>query len=73
MHTHDEKLCRKGSHSSSASGSNRLVRFQICKRAMGWCTAQWKMLLFCAIKIYIKIEKKGKHVSRASNIISSIY
>ena len=28
----------KGSHSSSASGSNRLVWLQTWKKAMGWCT-----------------------------------
>jgi len=38
----------KGSHSSSVSSSNRLVRLQIWEKAMGWCIAQWKMLLFCA-------------------------
>ena len=32
--------------SNSSSGSNRLVRLQSCKTVMGWCTAQWKMLLF---------------------------
>jgi len=53
-----KKLHRKGSHSPSGSGSNRLIRFQICKRAMGWCTAQWKMLLSCATRIYRKMEKK---------------
>jgi len=24
------------------------VRLQTWKKAMGWCTAQWKLLLFCA-------------------------
>jgi len=48
MRTREEKWRRKGSHSSSVSGSNRLVRLQTWKKAMGWCTAQWKMLLFCA-------------------------
>ena len=43
-----KKWRRKGSHSSSVSGSNRLVRLQTWKKAMGWYTAQWKMLLFCA-------------------------
>ena len=43
-----KKWRRKGSHSSSVSGSNRLVWLQPWKKAMGWCTTQWKMLLFCA-------------------------
>ena len=43
-----KKWRRKESHSSSASSSNRLVRLQTCTKAMGWCTALWKMLLFCA-------------------------
>ena len=43
-----KKWHRKGNHSSSVSGSNHLVRLQTRKTAMGWCTAQWKMLLFCA-------------------------
>ena len=42
-----KKWRHKGSH-SSVSGSNRLVWLQTCKKAMGWCSAQWKMLLFCA-------------------------
>jgi len=41
-----KKWCRKGSHSSSVSSSNRLMWLQTCKKAMGWCTAQWKMLSF---------------------------
>ena len=45
----------KGSH--SVSSSNRLVRLQTCKKAMGWCTAQWKMLLFCA-KTIVKESRK---------------
>ena len=67
-----KKWHRKGSHSSSVSGLNRLVRLQTCKKAMGWCTAQWKMLLFCAktiVKESCKFElaylqkkkKKEKH------------
>ena len=47
MRTREEKWRCKGSHSSSVSGSNRLVWLQTWKKAMGWCTAQWKMLLFC--------------------------
>ena len=42
-----KKWCCKGSHSSSVSGSNRLMRLQTWKKAMGWCTAQWKMLVLC--------------------------
>jgi len=32
--------CHKVSHSSSVSGSNRLVSIQIWKKVMGWYTAQ---------------------------------
>ena len=42
------KWRRKGSHSSSVSGSKCLVWLHTWKKAMGWCTTQWKMLLFCA-------------------------
>jgi len=42
-----KKWHRKGRHSSSVNGSNCLVWLQTWKKAMGWCTAQWKMLLFC--------------------------
>ena len=38
---------RKGSHSSSVSGSNPLGWLKTCEKAMVCCTAQWKML-FCA-------------------------
>ena len=75
LHTREEKWRRKGSHSSSVSGSNRLVWFQTWKKAMGWCTAQWKMLLFCAKSIakesckfelarLKKKKKKEKHFGR---------
>ena len=47
----------KGNHSSSVNGSNRLVWLQTWKKAMGWCTAQWKMLLFCA-KTIVKESRK---------------
>ena len=56
VHT-KKKWRRKGSHSSSVSGSNRLVWLQTSKKAMGWCTAQWKMLLFCA-KTIVKESRK---------------
>ena len=52
-----KKWCRKGSHSSSLSGSSRLAWLQTWKKAMGWCTAQWKMLLFCA-KTIVKESRK---------------
>ena len=52
-----KKWRRKGSHSSSVSGSNRLAWLQTWKKAMGWCTAQWKMLLFCA-KTIVKESSK---------------
>ena len=51
-----KKWRRKGSH-SSVSGSNRLVSLQTWKKAMGWCIAQWKMLLFCA-KTIVKESRK---------------
>ena len=51
---HVKKWHRKGSHSSSVSGSNRLHTW---KKAMGWCTTQWKMLLFCA-KTIVKESRK---------------
>jgi len=70
FHTPEEKWHHKGSHSSSVSGSNCLVRLQICKKAMGWCTALWKMLLFCVKTImkesckfelaHLKKKKKKK-------------
>ena len=71
-----EKWRRKGSHSSSVSGSNRLMWLQTWKKAMGWCTAQWKMLLFCAktivkesrkfelARLKKKKKKKEKHFGR---------
>ena len=75
-----KKLRRKGSHSSSVSGSNRLVWLQTWKKAMGWCTAQWKMLLFCAKTIVkesckfelarLKKKKKKKTVKRNLNLPS---
>ena len=49
-----KKWRRNGSHSSSVSGSNLL---QAWKKAMGWCTAQWKMLQFCA-KTIVKESRK---------------
>jgi len=36
------------SHSSSVTGSNHLIRLQNCEKAMGWCTAEYEMRLFCA-------------------------
>ena len=65
-----KKWRRKGSHSSSVSGLNHLTWLQTWKKAMGWCTAQWKMLLFSAKTImkesskfelaHLKKEKKKK-------------
>ena len=52
-----KKWHRKGSLSSSVSGSNHLVWLQTWKKPMGWCTAQWKMLLFCA-KTVVKESRK---------------
>ena len=69
-----KKWRHKGSHSSSVSGSNRLVWLQTWKKAMGWCITQWKMLLFCAKTILkesrkfelacLKKKKKEKHFGR---------
>ena len=42
MRTREEKWRHKGSHSSSVSGSNRLVWLQTWKKAMGWCTCSVK-------------------------------
>ena len=50
---HRKKWRRKGSHSSSVSSTNRLVWLWTWKKAMGLCTAQWKMLLFC-VKTIVK-------------------
>jgi len=47
----------KEANSSSVSSSNRLVRLQTWKKAKGWCTAQWKMLLFCP-KTIVKESRK---------------
>ena len=33
--------------SSSVTSLNQLVRLQSYEKAMGWCTAQYKMQLFC--------------------------
>jgi len=73
MPTREEEWRRKGSHSCSVSGSNRLVRLQTWKTAMGWCTAQWKMLLFCAKTIVkesrefelarLKKKRQEKHLA----------
>ena len=52
-----KKRRRKGSHSSLVSGSNCPVWLQTWKKAMSWCTTQWKMLLFCA-KTIVKESRK---------------
>ena len=64
----EEKWHPKGSHSYSVSGLYCLVSLQTCKKAISWCTAQWKMLLFCAktiVKESCKFElarlKKNKN------------
>ena len=74
MRTREEKWRCKGSHSSSVSDSNLLVWLQTWKKAMGWCTTQWKMLLFCAKTVVkesrkfelarLKKKKKEKHFGR---------
>ena len=45
------KRHRRWSHSSSVTGSKRLMRLQSCEKAMGWCSAQFKMLLYCVKNI----------------------
>jgi len=54
------------------SGSNHLVRLQTCKKAMGWCTAQWKMLLSC-VKTIVKESRKFElaRLKRSSPSIGS--
>ena len=66
-----KKWRRKGSHSSSVSDSNRLVWLQTWKKAMGWCTAQWEMLLFCA-KTIVKESRKFElaHLKKKKNILA---
>ena len=75
-----KKWHRKGSHSSSVSGSNRLVWLQTWKKAMGWCTAQWKMLLFCAkniVKEWCKFElarlKKKKKKKKTTTTTLAVW
>ena len=75
-----KKWRRKGSHSSSVSGSNRLAWLQTWQKAMGYCTAQWKMLLFCAKTIVkesrkfelarLKKMKKKKKKKKKKNILA---
>jgi len=70
MRTHEERNGVAKEVSSSVNGSKCLVRLQTWKKAMGWCTAQWKMLLFC-VKTILKescrfelarLKKKKKKV-----------
>jgi len=67
---------RKGSHSSSISGSNHLMWLQTWKKVMGWCTTQWKMLLFCAKAIVKESHKfelarlKKKKKEKKKNILA---
>jgi len=73
-------MYHRGSHSSLVSSSNHLVRLQTCKKAMSWCTAQWKMLLFCAQTIvkeshkfelaHLKEKMKKKKIKKKENISS---
>ena len=69
-----KKWRRKGSHSSSVSGSNRFVWLQTWKKAMGWCTAQWKMLLFCA-KTIVKESRKFElaHLKKKKKNILAVW
>ena len=80
VHGKKKKWCCKGSHSSSVSGSNHLMWLRTWKKAMGWCTAQWKMLLFCAKSVVkeshkfelacLKKKKKKKKKERKENILA---
>jgi len=38
---------RRRSYSCSLTGLKCLVRLQSCEKALGWCTALCKILLFC--------------------------
>ena len=61
------KWCHKWSHSCSVTSSNCFVRLQSCEKAMGWCTAQCKILLLCGKQSSRNFElawlkkKKEKH------------
>jgi len=44
-------------YSSTATSLNRLMRHQSCKKMIGLCTAQCKMLLF-----YAKTGVKESHI-----------
>jgi len=60
---------------SSVTSSNRFMRLQSCVKAMGWCTAQCKMLQFC-VKIIVKesrnFELLSLHIESTSMINMSI-
>ena len=79
---HMKKMASKGSHSSSVSDSNRLIMWlQTWKKAMGWCTTQWKMLLFCAKTIAKEsrkfelacLKKKEKHFGRLATFWFGVF
>ena len=71
-------------YSSSVTGLKHLVRLQRCKKAMGWCTAQCKMLLFC-VKTIVKCvvtqfwtspkkkKRKGKHFGSLATFRSGTF
>ena len=42
-----KKTASNWSHSSSVTSLKHLLWLQSCEKAMGWCIAQCKMLLFC--------------------------
>jgi len=56
MRTSEENALQMKPCSFSVTSLKRLVRLQSCEKAMGWCTAQCKMLLFC-----MKTTKKEPH------------
>ena len=79
-----KKWRRKGSHSSSVSGSKLMNRiasydFKPGKKATGWCTAQWKMLLFYAktivkesreFELARRLKKKKKKKKKKENTLA---
>jgi len=66
----------KWSHSSSVMGSKPLVRHQRCEKVMGWCTAQCKMLPFCAktiMKESHNFEGFGRPVTFCFNTFTTLF
>ena len=64
------------------TGLNRIVRLQSCEKAMGWCTAQCKMLLFraktnvnesCSFELACLKEKKMKKEEEEEENILAVW